>query len=197
MKKLSLILCSLFFISATCLAQLVPYEELEEKYLYKSMEEAMNDPANVIRLELKKEDLHQLGLDFKKFVNLQWVDLSKNEFTEFPKELTELPFLQYIDLSKNEIKDIPDGISKLEHLRYLGMSRNRLYLMSPKIGTLKKLETLDLFDNPLTVFPQELSGLESLKELDLRLVQINEKEKRRLQKLMPYADIKFSKTCDC
>ena len=144
--------CLLFgLVTSACFAQnaLLSFEELETTYNYETFEEAMNDPKNVIRLTLTKQELLSLEYDFRKLVNLQWLDLSKNGLKTFPLVLTSLTNLQYLNLSGNEIDKIPDEIGNLVNLKELLVSKNRIYVISPKLGDLKKLEKIDMWDNPI------------------------------------------------
>jgi len=189
----------ILFLTSFIYAQdgLFTLEELENEQLFESMEEALLEPENVIRLDLSKQKIPNLDYDFGKLVKLQWLNLSKNDFEEFPIAVTELPDLQWLDLSKNDITKIPDEIGKLQNLLYINISKNKVYVISPELGKLKKLETIDFWDNPIKTFPDELRGMSSLKLLDLRVTVINEKEKTKLQRMFPYTEIKFSKTCNC
>ncbi|MEQ9063365.1 MAG: leucine-rich repeat domain-containing protein [Vicingaceae bacterium] len=184
-------------VNFQALAQLKDLAELEKMKGPKTMEEALVDPQSVVKLDLSGNKLYGVDLEINRLVNLQYLDLSKNELRDFPIEVTKLVNLQYLQLGRNKITKIPDEIARLENLKFLGMSRNDLYLISPEMGKLKKMEEFDLWDNPIKEFPEEIRQMSSLKKLDLRVVQINEKEKKRLMKMFPYTDIKFSKTCDC
>ena len=73
------------------------------------------------------------------------------------------------------------------------MSRNDLYLISPEIGKLTSMEELDLWNNPIKEFPEEMRGMKNLKRMDLRVVQLNEKEKKKLMKMFPDSKLQFSK----
>ena len=193
-----ILLSSLFiYLTSFSWAQLLSLEELEDMKAEKSLETALENPTSIIKLELKGDDVFSIRFEIGKLVNLQSLKLTGSKMTEFPLEATKLINLQHLDLSKNKITKIPDEIALLENLKYLGLSRNNLYVISPEIGKLKKLEELDLWNNPIKEFPEEMRGMSSLKKLDLRVVQVNEKEKKRLMKMFPYSDLKFSKTCDC
>ena len=197
MKILNTLVILLFSSFIYAQDGLIPLEELENEQLFKSMEEALLEPENVVRLDLSKQKIPNLDYDFRKLVKIQWLKLAKNDFKKFPIAVTELPLLQWLDLSKNDIDKIPDEIGKLQYLRSLNMSKNKIYVISPELGKLKKLETIDLWDNPIKTFPIELRGMSSLKLLDLRVTVINDTEKKKLQKMFPYTKIKFSKTCNC
>lgn len=197
MKHLLLFSSFLIFLSGFSLAQQLTLEELDDIKANKSLEDALLDPSSVIKLELKGNDVFSVRFKMGKFVNLQYLALTGSKMTEFPLEVTKLINLQYLDLSKNKITKIPDEIAKLENLKYLGMSRNNLYLISPEIGQLKKLEEFDLWNNPIKEFPEGMRGMTSLKKMDLRVVQLNDQEKKKLMKMFPDTKLKFSKTCDC
>ena len=198
MRQLILLLGLLTCLVAYSNAQLLSMEELEGMDAVETLRDALaGDPTKVIKLEIKGHEVYELGFKLSRLVNLQYLDVSKNGLKEIPVEITRLTNLQYLDLSNNKITEVPDEIGNLENLKYLGLSRNDLYYMSPEIGNLKKLEELDLWNNPINTFPDEIRGLSSLKKMDLRVVQINDKEIKKLQKMFPDAKIKFSKSCNC
>jgi len=197
MKHLILFSSLLLSIASFSWAQQLTLEELDDIKADKSLEEALENPTKVIKLHLKGDDVFSIRFEIGKFVNLQYLGLTSSKMTEFPLEVTKLINLQYLDLSKNKITKIPDEIAKLENLKYLGMSRNNLYLISPEIGQLKNMEELDLWNNPIKEFPDEMRGMSNLKRMDLRVIQLNDKEKKKLMKMFPDAKLKFSKTCDC
>ena len=196
MRKV-LFLLMIFLMGGQLSAQLKDLKELDKMKAVKSLEEALADPQSVIKLDLSGQKLYSLDIEINRLTNLQYLDLTKTELTQFPIEVTKLPNLQYLQLARNDITKIPDEIARLENLKFLGMSRNNLYLVSPEMGKLKKMEYVDLWDNPIKEFPEEIRGMSNLKKLDLRVVQINEAEKKKLMKMFPYSDIKFSKTCNC
>lgn len=197
MKYPVIITALIFLFSINTSAQLLTMEDLDEMDGEKSFTEAIISPKSVIKLVVKGDEIEELDFQIRKMTNLQYLVLNKCEIREFPEGITTLSNLQYLDLSKNDISKIPDEIANLKHLKYMGLSKNNVYVISPKIGELKEIEELDLWDNPIKEFPMEMRGMSSLKKLDIRVVQINEEEKKKLQKLLPYTKIKFSKTCDC
>jgi len=197
MKHIILLSTLLIYLVKFTSAQLPTIKELKDMKPEKSLERALENPSSIKKLELKGDDVFAVRPELSKFVNLQSLELTGTNMTEFPIETTKLANLLYLDLSKNKITKIPDEIAALENLKYLGISKNNLYVISPEIGKLKNLEELDMWNNPVKDFPEEMRGMSGLKKFDLRVVQVNEKEKKRLMKMFPYTDIKFSKTCDC
>lgn len=79
--------------------------------------------------------------------NLEYLDLSQNYFTEYPRiTLKSLPLLKYLNLSSNLIKS----------------------LSNEDVGALTRLETLDLSRNNINSFqPGTFSNLWHIKQLDL------------------------------
>ena len=71
--------------SAFAQNDLIPFEQLEDEIEFKDLESAMQEPKNVIRLNLKGEKIATLPYDFDKFVNLQYLDLSKKVFKDSSK----------------------------------------------------------------------------------------------------------------
>jgi len=122
--------------------------------------------------------------------NLEVINLSGNQFTQFPYQLLEIMNVREIYLGSNQIgvlprnyenlfnleilylggnfiKKIPDELSQLKNLTSLNLSDNQLTILPAKLAHLKRLRTLALHGNNLTTLPVELVKL-NLSELSLR-----------------------------
>jgi Leucine-rich repeat (LRR) protein len=164
---------------------------------YTSIEEAMKQPERVIKLALKRDKLKAIPAEVFTFINLQYLDLSKNNITIIPSEIKQLKNLQYLSLEKNKLESLPPEIGELNNLFYLNVGQNDLLAIPPEIGKLEKLRYLDAWFNNLSVFPDELVNLKSLKKFDLNSIIISDKEKKRIQSLLPNTKIHFANGCGC
>src|SRR5688572_1207587 len=121
MAKRTLII---LFVFVSCLGgaqQLLDSVSLATYQEYTDLGEAMKNPDDVVRLNLRKKKLKG-----------------------FPKEVLQCRNLQYLDLSKNNIKELPDSIVALKSLQYLIVSRTGLEMLPRNIGELKNLKHLNV-----------------------------------------------------
>ena len=68
-------------------------------------------------LNLRKNSLRELPARFSNLTNLLIVDLSHNQFRDFPQPLCDTVSLQYIDISDCHISSIPTEIGKLRNVQ--------------------------------------------------------------------------------
>ena len=164
---------------------------------FTSLEEALKNPEQVIKLELRKKGLKSFPKEIFQFTNLQYLDLSKNKITEVPEDIGKLQALQYFSIARNNLIEFPFQLGQLTNLYYLNANNNDLVGITAGIGTLVKLKNLDLWSNDLEHFPEELQNLKSLKILDLRAILIPDAQQARIQALLPNTTIYFSPYCKC
>lgn len=164
---------------------------------YTELDEALQNPQKVYKLVLKKSKLKRLPPELFKLVNLKYLDVSKNKLLEVPKEIASLKNLEYLDLSKNKLTTLPPEIGELKNLHILMIGETELYGLPPALGRLNKLEYLDAWNSYVNVFPDELTGLKNLKTLDLRLINVSENDRMKLQKMLPNTTIEVSPICPC
>ncbi len=162
-----------------------------------SLEEALKNPDQVIKLELRKKKLKTFPKEIFQFKNLQYLDLSKNYITEIPAEIKALTSLQYLSVARNNIVELPNEIGSLKNLYFLNVNQNDLEALTPEIGNLEKLRNLDLWSNNLSRFPEEMKNLKSLKIMDLRVIMITDAEQARIQSMLPRTKVYFSPYCNC
>lgn len=141
---------------------------------FNSLEEAMKNPNEVVKLKLKRKKLTCFPKDLFLFPNLKELDLSKNRIQAFPKDLSILSTLQFLNLSRNKIETIPKHIAQMTALVHL-----------------------DLWDNMIDFIPEEISQLKELNYLDLRGVSMSKKEYAQYNKIYPDLDLFLNTPCDC
>ncbi len=178
-------------------AQLLDSIQLNETNVYTDLSEALKQPDQVIKLELRKQKLKQFPLEILQFKNLQYLDLSKNQLKELPDSISQLKHLQYLDVSRNKLERLNKNIGTLSHLKYLNLNNNELYSLPPQIGNLSNLEVLDLWSNNLEDFPESLAQLKNLKLMDLRVILIPDALQEKIAAYVPWAKIHFSPSCRC
>nr|CAB3262568.1 uncharacterized protein LOC100180427 [Phallusia mammillata] len=106
-------------------------------------------------------DLHPLAH------SLVYLNLSFNEFSDFPQEILFCRDLHVLKLRDNPLRDIPADISRLHRLRTLILSFCCLSALPISLFSLKSLEFLDLSYNKLTFLPNEIQKLENLRFLNV------------------------------
>ncbi|MCY3929154.1 MAG: leucine-rich repeat domain-containing protein [Acidobacteria bacterium] len=154
------------------------------------------DLRTVTRLSILDSPLSRLRQgDFRGLVNLEQLDLNRNQLTVVPSAVfsdlenlrhlalqgnelvslapgafSGLSTLEVLTLSLNNLTALPEGVFfGLGNLRRLSLSRNRLAsLPATLFSGLSRLEILTMADNNLTVLPAGLfAGLSSVRLLGL------------------------------
>ncbi|MFN6040118.1 MAG: leucine-rich repeat domain-containing protein [Bacteroidota bacterium] len=178
-------------------AQILDSMALENTFSFTSIEEAIQNPESVIRLELRKKKIKNFPIEIFLFKNLQYLDISKNNIKSIPDSLDLLPNLQYFNASKNKISEIPNSIGKMKNLKWMIWNNNEIGMLPYAIGNLEDLQYLDLWNNNLSIFPESMSKLKKLKTFDLRHILLNEQEQTHLHDLLPSTIIYMDRPCNC
>jgi len=111
---------------------------------------------------------------FNKITEIKKVDLSYNQFKEFPNTLFNLAYpMKILFLTNNKIIKIPNNISSFIKLKELNLSSNEINFIPNEINNLKELETLDLSHNNIITFIDDLIILEQLSFLNLSYNKIS------------------------
>ncbi len=128
------------------------------------------------KLNLPYNELTSLPPSFTTLRNLREIDLSDNQFKEFPDVLwlSSQPELVNVDLSNNQIQQLPTTASNLTRLEKLVLHHNGLKGLPENFTLLQNLEKIDVSHNDLTVFPEVLCSLVNLTMIDLGHNQIPE-----------------------
>ncbi|KAL5994509.1 hypothetical protein ACLOJK_024562 [Asimina triloba] len=136
------------------------------------------------RLSLSSKELSLVGLGLSSVPPAVWesdevvkVDLSRNEIHELPNLLSSCSSLQALILSGNKIKEWPGAVlASLANLLCLKIDNNPLAQIPPNgFEGLSKLQILDLSGCAASLpEPSGLSCLPQLQELHLRRVQLQE-----------------------
>lgn len=195
-KLVSLILLVVLALPARS-QQLLDSLALDTMKGYTSLQEAMKNPDDVVKLVLRKQKLKTFPKEILAFKNLQYLDLSKNDLKELPDSIGMLKNLQVLHLSKNEIEYLPRETGELSNLKILEVNQNELVELPSSIGRLSQLEYLDLWSNNLERFPDTMKELKKLKVMDLRVILISDDVQARLQQWLPHTKIYFSPNCKC
>lgn len=155
--------------------EIVLYEDIEEKKEPENEEEISASQIAVIdsllrnglALSLKAHFIDGLP-DLTSLKNtLIYINLSFNNFKEFPRELLEFGKLEAIKLRSNPIKYLPDKFANLENLKILSLAYCLLKEIPDCIYEFKHLIDLDLSYNQINNLDDKILRLVSLKTLNM------------------------------
>lgn len=192
--------CSTFLFLGVQLSfgqSLLTIEELDTVKIFNSVEDAISNPDEVIRLELKKKKYTEIPVEIFQFKNLQYLDLSKNKLDTFPEQLGQLKNLRVLILNRNELNYLTETIGELENLLVLQVNNNYLWEIDPAIGNLTQLEILDIWANRLVILPETIQDIATLQELDMRVNPVKREEQEEIQGYIPNCLMHFSYDCKC
>lgn len=169
-KKIIVSACLLVLSCSISLAQvdtLLSPLALSQQKIFKSLEEALKKPDEVIVLDLGDKKLSQLPESIRKFTHLQKIMLYENKLQQLPEWIGEFVHLQWIDVYSNQLTALPQSLAKLKHLYYLDIGDNRLKDIPSVVFEIEGLRHLYLYGNQLKAIPPDITRLQSLEHLRL------------------------------
>jgi Leucine-rich repeat (LRR) protein len=183
-------------ISGSSFGQMLTAEELDSTYVFKSIEEALQNPDEVYVLKLKVKN-GVIPPEVFTFKNLNWLEMRSGKITELPPELAQLKNLQKLDLAKNKLEGIPHVVFEMKHLTHLLLGQNPITQVPDAISKLDELVMLDLWGTEVPKLPLSIKEMSSLKEIDMRMIEINREEQKYWKEYLPDVKFHFSTPCDC
>jgi Leucine-rich repeat (LRR) protein len=187
-----IVVCMIKFTNAT-IAQSTE-GNLPENKEYNSIEEALNSPSKVFRLNLSNAKINILPDSiWNRFQNLEYLSLKNDHLKEIPAGIGYLKNLKTLDLSGNDFKVLPktfaqlsnlneiylndevnmdidetiDVLKDLPNLKILHLENDKLKKLPTSILHLKNLESLYINNNHFKKVPLELRDHRKLKFVDL------------------------------
>jgi len=138
----------------------------------KKIEETLKSGATELDLSAdynatNEKKLTELPESLGKLIQLQSLNLSRNNLTVLPESLERIEHLQFLDISENQLITLPEFIGQLAELKSLNLSYNRLVLLPNFLGQLMQLEVLNLSKNPFVDLPESFANLLNLRYLDI------------------------------
>ena len=185
------------FSAARTHAQNYSLKQLDTTKVFFSIENGLQDPEQVIRLDLTRERLKDFPAEILQFTNLQELVLNKNKLDSIPKSITQLKHLTILRANRNKIDSFPAYLCKLNKLVMLDLSNNYIKSIPDEIYKLKNLEELIMWSNIINHFPQSLSRLKKLKTFDLLHNEMSVSEQDKLKFLLPDVELILSPPCNC
>ena len=140
-------------------------------YIFKSLEEALLAPKNVVEwLELKNPTFETLPEDIFEFKNLKslWItnsDYNSNLNLNFISErIGELNQLESLHVTKSNLKAIPESVGNLKKLTSLYLADNNIKSIPNAILNLPNIMYLNFDNNQIEILPEpiNLQGLFSI-----------------------------------
>lgn len=152
---------------------------------------SLNNFANIETLDLSNNQLKEINFDTRSLTNLRFfmaknnllsdtslpkdfgdqkleiVNLSGNQFEQFPYQLLNVSTMKEIYLGSNQISVLPRNFENLKNLEIMYLGGNMLKSIPEEISQLKNLSSLNLSDNMLTTLPTKLVLLRHLRTLSL------------------------------
>jgi Leucine-rich repeat (LRR) protein len=144
---------------------------------------------SVTALIIRGDEKDRIPKSYKKFRNLQLLNLSRNNMTQLPathgcRKLQSLVLIgnsitlgkapprqtttiRHLDLSINKITVVPSWINMYTNLKGINFNNNRVERVEPGIEKLKGLEELSLYKNKLSAVPPMFYTMTSLRVIDL------------------------------
>lgn len=163
--------------------------EANDAKIYTSLEDAIKNPEQVIKLNLSGQNLMAIPQEIFEMKNLQFLDLSNNKITEIPDDIKQFSQLQELNLSANQLSKLSAKIDELAFLQKLNLAENQLTELPEVMSNLGKLTELNLSENPKLDFRKTLNDLgysRSLKKLTMKTAAPEvQKEIGKLRKLLP------------
>ena len=84
--------------------------------VYRSLKEALREPARVHSLDLSDQHIRLLPKEISLLINLEELRLRNDDLTELPEEIGDLGKLRILDLSGNPIRHLPVHFKDLNML---------------------------------------------------------------------------------
>lgn len=160
-------------------------------YEYSDLNIAIEEKEKVLSIDVANQGLTNLPEQLSSLPNIASINLLGNNFTHFPTVLSNLLSLDEISLSSNKLTVIGPEIEKLNNLRILIINNNYLKSLPKEIGNLPNLLYLEIGNNELKTLPKQISKLRNLQVLHIERNELNEREKKRIKKLLPNCVIHF------
>ena len=158
---------------------------------YTSIEKSIREKDKVLSIDVASQELNKLPEEMSQLDKIVSISLLGNQFETFPTVLSKLTTLDEISLSSNKLKYVGPEIGDLKNLRILIMNNNQLTELPKEIGKLINLLYLEIGNNQLTTLPVEIKFLTTLQELHIERNNLSDREKERIQKLLPKCVIHF------
>lgn len=168
--------------------------QLENNKLDNSIFFELENLANLVHLDISRNEILNEDGIILVFKNLVTLDLSGNNFEVLPIDFSQCPLLEQLNTSYNPLTHLPDSIGALKNLRELEMRYchieyfpsypNFLSVKILKLGypemkeipqgvfNIKNLQELEIDEASIKTLPDEIGSLSSLEILSITNTQL-------------------------
>lgn len=108
--------------------------------------------------------LDELPISFQNLEKLNYLDISNNDFTQFPEVIIKLKTIQHLDLRDNLISSLPDSIY-IPTLKFLSIHIHDSINIKP-LTNLTNLDSLEVYQYYTNEIPDEISKLKNIEYLE-------------------------------
>ncbi|KPI96791.1 Leucine-rich repeat-containing protein 40 [Papilio xuthus] len=122
------------------------------------------------QLILSSNNIEIIPREISSCTHLQYLDLGKNCLMDLPLEFGNLKHLRELVISCNKFTKIPRCVYDMDNLEILLAGENKITeinVSSDALAKLKKLAVLDLTNNSIITVPPELGNFTNLRALEL------------------------------
>ena len=106
-------------------------------------------------LRVQSNEITLLPLELGSLFNLRVFDVSKNKLKSIP-DLQNCILMEEVNISSNDFDEFPDCILAMKNLKSLNISCNKIKRIPYKLGFHDMLSMLNVYHNPITDPPYEL-----------------------------------------
>ena len=139
--KLLLMVSFVLLNCAMTKAQEAEVDRCEDASTYYSLEEALSEPDEAIKLDIAMLKLTTISPDIAKLKNLECLDLSFNRITTLPPEFKQLEKLRVLDLKGTRfLQKLPQVVAELHSLELVDLRNHPEW-------------KADQFDNAIKLLP--------------------------------------------
>ncbi len=183
----------LVLLFTTSLWSQIKYDKNRE---FNDLNDALKNPELIYRLNLSNQNLKLDGVDWSKFINLEYLSLKNDHLKEIPNGITKIKTLKSIDLSGNDFDVLPSDFANLEFLEEIKLN-DEIKMDLPKtldiLAKLPILKSLYLENDQLKTIPSEVLKMKSLENLYLGNNQIEKVPVLKKLDHLKYLDLKDNK----
>jgi Leucine-rich repeat (LRR) protein len=124
MEKTKFLLCLLYgiFSLGVASAQDNDIDRCQDATTYYSLEEALSESEEVLKLDIAMLKLTSIPSEIEKLINLECLDLSFNKITTLPIEFKQLQKLRVLDLKGTRfLQKLPPVVAELPNLELVDL----------------------------------------------------------------------------
>ena len=132
-----------------------------------SLIEALKDPENIYKLNLRGKNIKSIPPEIGKLKNLEVLNFSGSGVRFISKEIEQCKKLKSIIGNSSNLREIPSTLGNLKNLRVLKLDYCKLKHIPKEIGNIESLWDLSIGHNNISTIPNEFTKLKNLTSLDI------------------------------